>query len=161
MELLKERIMIDQDKLTEIVKLLAINGPIHAKSLEILSPEILENTELTELRKLANMHVPNTLFLLGFYIGKLYAETPSKINKENLPQTYPLDQVPIPEGWEQCGFREPKFDEYFLTETGDIGYQAGDIGYQDGAVSFKGREANHIIIRNEGEKNAPKHQKSD
>ena len=80
------------------------------------------------------------------YFKRMQEREKPKEEEEMFPPAYPLSQVPIPEGWEQCGFREPKFDEYFLTET-------GGIGYQDGSVSFKGREAEHIIVRNEGEKN--------
>ena len=54
-----------------------------------------------------------------------------------------LRQAPIPKYWEQYDFREPKFNEYFLTET-------GEVGYQDGGVSFEGREAEHIIVRLKG-----------
>lgn len=56
---------------------------------------------------------------------------------------YPLDSVPVPEGWRRVDFREPKFDEYFLSES-------GRIGYQDGGVNFRGRQAEHIIVEKVG-----------
>jgi hypothetical protein len=52
---------------------------------------------------------------------------------------YLLDQVPIPEGWQRVAFREPAFNEYFMSEN-------GAIGYQDGGVSFRGRQSEHIIV---------------
>ena len=109
---------------------------------------ILESDELKGSVQMANIH--GFSYKGGFFTRAEYeAAIADPPNEKTPPLTYPLDQVPIPEGWEQCGFREPKFDECFLTET-------GEIGCQDGSVSFKGREAKHIIVRNEGEENDSK-----
>lgn len=103
---------------------------------------ILDSDDLKGPVQIANIH--------GFpYKGEFFtkAEYEAAIadlpNEKTPPQTYLLNRVPIPKDWKQYGFREPKFNEYFLTET-------GGIGYQDGGVSFEGREAEHIIVRLKG-----------
>lgn len=80
-----------------------------------------------------------------YNIKSLHDLQKEKENEERLSSVYPLNKVPIPKDWEQYGFREPSFNEYFLIET-------GEIGYQDGGVSFAGREAEHIIVRLIGKK---------
>ena len=61
---------------------------------------------------------------------------------KNVPRPeprYALDCVPVPKGWRRIGFREPVFGEYFMSDT-------GGVGYQDGGVSFAGRDPIHIIV---------------
>ena len=60
------------------------------------------------------------------------------------PHFTPPQERAAPLGWKIIDVRTPRFDEYFVTDT-------GKIGYQDGHVSFAGRNSIHPIILKDSE----------
>jgi len=50
------------------------------------------------------------------------------------------NSLAIPEGWRLIAVREPRFDEYFVSDD------CLRVEYQDGGVSFRGRNPTRLIV---------------
>ena len=70
-----KKIKINQNRLTEIVELMVSNANNHTEAVVSLDYYLSKNNELVYLFNLIEKASTRHYFVIGFYIGKLYAET--------------------------------------------------------------------------------------